>query len=175
MANYKRLFIDGYSYFITIVTYQRNPILIDNIKLLKESLIYSKKKYQYNIDAIVILPEHLHIIITPKIAKEYSNIIKDIKSYFSKHCEERYYNHLYQSISRIKKGYKAVWQKRFYEHTIRDERDYKTRLDYIHFNPVKHNLANKAKDWEYSSFNKFVKNGIYNINWGDFDEKIDFE
>ena len=175
MANYRRLHIDKYSYFLTIVTYQRNPILIDNIELLRDSFRYSKSKYQYTINAIVILPEHLHIIITPNIAQEYSLIIKDTKSYFSKHCEEKYYSHLYQSVSRIKQGYKPIWQKRFYEHTIRDERDYKIRLDYIHFNPIKHKLVDRVKDWKYSSFDKFVKNGVYNIKWGDFDEKIDFE
>jgi len=175
MAKYRRVFENGYSYFLTVVTYQRNPILIDNVELLRKSFQYSKAEYQYSIDAIVILPEHFHIIITPKIANEYSLIIKDTKSYFSKYCDEKYYNHLYQSTSRIRQGYKAIWQKRFYEHTIRDEKDYKVRLDYIHFNSIKHKFVDRVKDWKYSSFDKFVNSGVYNENWGDFNASIDFE
>ena len=123
MANYKRIFIDGYSYFITVVTHQRNPILIDNIQLLRESFEYSKILYKYKIDAIVILPEHFHMIITPNYAKEYPKIISSIKRYFSRHCKEKYYSHLCQSKSRENRGLKPIWQKRFYEYTIRDEKD----------------------------------------------------
>jgi len=175
MAKYRRIFVDGYSYFITVVTHQRNPILIDNIELLRESFKHSKKKYDYKIDAVVILPEHFHIIITPKYAKDYSYIIKDTKQYFSKNCDEKYYKYLYQSNSRNSKGYKPIWQKRFYEHTIRDEKDYKTRLDYIHFNPLKHGYVKEVNSWEYSSFQKFVKKGIYDSNWCDFDTNLDYE
>jgi len=167
--------LDGYSYFITVVTHQRNPILIDNIELLRKSFDHSKQKFQYNIDAIVILPEHFHTIITPQNADDYPYIIRSIKQYFSEHCEERYYEHLYQSDSRHQKGYKPVWQKRFFEHTIRDEKDYRVRLDYIHYNPVKHDHVTKVSDWEFSSFSKFVDKGFYDPNWGDFDANIDFE
>jgi len=167
--------MDGYSYFITVVTHQRNPILIDNIELLRESFRYSKQKYDYSIDAIVILPDHFHAIITLEQSQDYSLIIKTIKQYFSKYCDEKYYQHLHQSYSRYTKGYKSIWQKRFYEHTIRNERDYQVRLDYIHYNPIKHNLVKKAKDWEYSTFSKFVDRGDYDQNWGDFTDDIDFE
>ena len=175
MPNYKRVFINGYSYFLTVVTYQRNPILIKNIDLLRKSFQYSKTKYRYKIEAIVVLPEHFHLIITPNIAQDYPNIIKSIKYYFSKYCNPKYYSHIPQSTSRIKENYKPIWQKRYYEHTIKDEKDLKTRLDYIHFNPIKHNLVTKVKDWKYSSFSKYVDNGFYNIDWGDFDIKIDLE
>lgn len=175
MASYRRLFVDGHSYFLTVVTHQRTPILIENIELLRESFKVSKSRYDYKIDAIVILPDHFHVIITPTLSQAYPGIIKTIKRHFSKHCDKKYYQHLFQSISREDKGHKPVWQKRFYEHTIRDEKDYKVRFDYIHFNPVKHRYVNKAKDWEYSSFHKFVDNGYYDCNWGEFDESIDLE
>ncbi|MFT7878896.1 MAG: transposase [Sulfurimonas sp.] len=175
MPNYKRVFLDGYSYFLTVVTHQRNPILIDNIELLRESFRVSKSKYNYKIDAIVIMPDHFHMIVTPEISMEYPDITKTIKQHFSKYCDEKYFQHLYQSNSRHAKGYKPIWQKRFYEHTIRDEKDYKIRLDYIHYNPVKHRLAGKVSDWEYSSFHKFVEKGYYDNDWGAFDESIDFE
>ena len=75
MANYKRIFMDGYSYFITVITHERNPILIENIDLLRESFSVSKIKYRYRIDAIVIMPDHFHMIITPQNAEEYPHII----------------------------------------------------------------------------------------------------
>ena len=163
MSNYKRVFLDGFSYFLTVVT------------LLRESFRVSRSKYNYEIDAIVIMPDHFHMIVTPVISTDYPDIIKTIKQHFSEYCDEKYFQHLYQSNSRNAKGYKPVWQKRFYEHTIRDEKDYKIRLDYIHYNPVKHGLAGRVSDWEFSSFQKFVEKGYYDNHWGTFDQSIDFE
>ena len=172
---YKRLFLEGYAYFMTVVTYQRNQILIDNIDLLRESFQHAKTKFDFDIDAIVILPDHFHMIIKPNIPEEYPKIIGVLKSHFSKNCDPEFYTHLAQTQSRMKQNYRPVWQKRFYEHTIRDEQDYKARLDYIHFNPVKHGYANTANTWEYSSFKKFVKKGVYPVDWCDFSTEIDFE
>ena len=154
MANYKRIFEDGYSYFLTVVTHQRNPILINNIALLRESFAVSKTKYDYKIDAIAVLPDHFHMIITPKISVEYPKIIRAIKYHFSKHLEAKYYQHLKQSASREKRGNKPIWQKRYFEHTIRNEKDQMMTLEYMVHNPVKHGYATSAKDWKYSSFNK---------------------
>lgn len=175
IMNYKRLFLNNYPYFITVVTYQRNPILLNNIVLLRESFKHAKSKFNFYIEAIVILPDHFHLIIELDNSKEYSKVIGTIKSYFSKNCDPKYYHFLLQSQSRIEQNYKPVWQKRFYEHMVRDEKDFKLRLEYIHFNPVKHGLVRNAKDWEYSSFSKFVKRGWYDKEWGDFDENIDLE
>ncbi len=166
--------MDGYDYFITVVTCERNPILIENIDLLRESFKYAKTKFDFNIDAIVILPDHFHMIIKLDTAEEYSKIIGVIKSYFSKNCDPKFYAHIIQSKSSKAQNYKPVWQKRFYEHTIRDEKDYKSRLDYVHFNAVKHGYVDSVAKWEYSSFNKFVKNGTYDKHWCDFDTSIDF-
>lgn len=152
MSNYKRIFMDGYSYFITVVTNGRNPILIKNINLLRESFAVSKQKYLYDIDAVVILPDHFHMIITPKHANEYSHIIRVIKQHFSKYCPEEDYAHLNQSSSRDKNGYSLVWQKRFYEHTIRNEKDLIEKMQYMQNNPVKHGYIDEVNLWEYSSF-----------------------
>ena len=154
MPNYKRRFQNGYTYFLTIITHRRNPILIENIELLRESFRQSKKKHIYTIDAIVILPDHIHMLITPKITTDYPKIVSSIKTYFSKNCDEKYYAYLEQSISRHKSRYKPIWQKKYYEHTIRDEKDLYFHLNYIEQNPVKHQLVEKASDWKYSSFNK---------------------
>ena len=152
MANYKRIFMDGHSYYITVVTHQRNPILLNNINLLRESFQVSKEIYKYTIDAIVILPDHFHMIISPKNVEEYPHIVRTIKQHFSKHCPSKYYNHLYQSWSRNKKGYLPVWQKRYYEHTIRNEKDMFEKMQYMYHNPVKHEYVDDPNKWKHSSF-----------------------
>ena len=175
MANYRRIFLDNYSYFLTIVTYQRNPILIDHIELLRESFRYAKSKFDFAIDAIVVLPDHLHMICTLDEATHYPKIISSIKRYFSQRCPEEAYAHLFQSASRKAKGYLPVWQKRYYEHTIRDERDFRARLEYIHYNPIKHGYVQRVSRWEYSSFDRYVALGNYDKEWGDeFDDDMDW-
>ncbi len=154
MANYRRVFADGYSYFLTVVTHQRNPILIDNIALLRESFTASKARYDFKIDAIVVLPDHFHVVITPKISTEYPGIIRSIKYHFSKNCRPKYYEHLNQSASRAKRGNKPVWQKRYFEHTIRNEKDWTMTMEYMYHNPVKHGYAVSVREWAYSSFNR---------------------
>ena len=154
MANYKRVFEDGYSYFITIVTYRRKPILTEHIELLRKSFAYSKQRFDYHIDEIVILPDHLHMIITPKNVLEYPKIIAAIKAYFSKHFEVDADEVMAQSKCRYAKRYKPVWQRRYYEHTIRNEADWQEKIVYMQNNPVKHGLAKNILAWEYSSFVK---------------------
>jgi len=149
MSHYTRIFLDGYSYYITIVTHARNPILLKNIELLRESFRQSKKQYTYTIDAIVVLPDHLHMIITPQHAAEYPKIIRAIKYHFSTHCPPQEYAHIQQSKSRTKRGLKPIWQKRFYEHTIRNEKDKKEKITYIQNNPVKHKYVTQIDDWEF--------------------------
>ena len=150
MANYKRLFLDSHSYYFTIVTHQRHYILIDNIEILRDSFRESKKYFDYKIDAIVILPDHLHMIITPKNVEEYPKIIHSIKYNFSKRYKEDV--EIEQSYSRHKRKIRPIWQKRYYEHTIKDEEDYLRCMEYIRLNPVKHQYVDDAKKWEYSSF-----------------------
>jgi len=154
--NYKRVYLDGYSYFLTVVTFRREPILIDNIELLRDSFRGSKEKYSYRIDAIVILPEHFHMIITPKVSTDYSKIIRHIKRSFVYGLDEKFKSEakLFMSESKYKRGHAGVWQERFYEHTIRDEKDLLEKIEYIKNNPIKHQLVEKLEDWKYTSFYK---------------------
>ena len=177
MAKYRRVFKDGYSYFLTVVTENREPILIDNIYLLRKSFALSIKKYCYKLDAVVIMPEHFHMIITPKSATHYPKIVSHIKRAFTYGLDSSIKDRAKESLSASKerRNYSGVWQKRFFEHTIRNKEDFKLRFDYIHFNPVKHGLVKKVADWEFSSFHKYVKMGWYHRDWGDFDESVDFE
>ncbi|RLA76865.1 MAG: transposase [Epsilonproteobacteria bacterium] len=154
MSNYKRIYKDGYSYFITIVTHRREPILIDNIALLRKSFALSKKSYSYSIDAIIILPDHLHMIITPTKAKEYSKIVSHIKRSFVYGLDGDYKQNAKMTLSNssYRRKLSGIWQKRFYEHTIRDEKDWLEKISYIKYNAVKHKLVEVWDDWEYSSF-----------------------
>jgi len=152
MSNYKRLFLEGHSYYLTVVTHERNPILVENIELLRKSFRVSKQKYDYSIEAIVVMPEHFHVILTPEKSTDYPHIIRTIKQYFTKHCERKYYEHIEQSMSRHKEGYKLIWQKKYYEHTIRDKKDFYEKLNYVYNNPIKHGYVEKIEDWEYSSY-----------------------
>ena len=105
---YRRVFLDGYSYYITMVTHQRNPILIENIELLRESFKYAKSLFLFHIDAIVVLPDHVHMIINVKSAKDYPKIISSIKRYFSKHCDQKFCENIFQTDSRAKQGYNLI-------------------------------------------------------------------
>ena len=167
MSNYKRLFISGYKYvFITVVTYNRQNILIDNIELLRNSFKYAKSKINFCIYACIILDNHFHCILNIENEKEYPEIIRLIKYYFSTHINLKFQ----LTASKIKKGEKGVWQRRYWEHIIRNEKDLNMHLDYIHFNSYKHyNIA--PKDWVYSSFRKFVKLDYYDINWLNQEDK----
>jgi len=156
MSNYTRIYLDGFSYYLTIVTQNRQPILIDNIELLRESFRRSKKRYDYNIDAIVILPDHIHMIITPKIPSEYSKIITYIKRDFlyqlNNNLKEEAKTNL--TASTYHRQHSGIWQRRFYEHTIRDEKDFLKISEYMRTNPIKHELVDNINDWKYSSFYK---------------------
>ena len=154
MANYIRVFEENYSYFITVVTDKRRAILIENIDLLRKSFQLSMKSYSYVIDAIVILPDHFHMIITPQRSNEYPKIISHIKRSFLYGLGEEFKNEckIQISSSQYKRQVSGVWQKRFYEHTIRNEKDLYLHLDYILQNPVKHGYVENADHWKYSSF-----------------------
>ena len=171
MSNYTRVIAQNHPYFITITTEKRRPILIDNITILRQAFANSKQYFDYQIDAICILPDHLHMIICPNNESDYPNIIKSIKTYFSKYSDLTYK----RSQSQSKKKELGIWQRRYYEHTIRNETELERYRNYIHYNPVKHHLVSSAKEWEYSSFSKFVKNGFYDKDWYNLDENIDLD
>lgn len=169
MPNYKRYYVENSYVFITVVTYNRKPILIQNINSLRNSFHKAKQLFEFEIFASVILPEHFHVIIKPAKTDDFSKIIGVVKRTFTQSLIDIMDNDAI-SDSRIKRNEKGIWQRRFYEHLIRDESDLHNHLDYIHYNPVKHESVKSVKDWEYSSFKKFVERGHYQISWGDFSE-----
>jgi putative transposase len=154
-------------YFFTVVTYRRQPIFLDPkaIKLFYEALRYTQKRLPFRIVAIVVLPDHIHMIwILPPESSDYSNRWRLIKTYFSRNWRKSQSKS--PSLPRNDKGEVDIWQSRFWEHLIRDETDLENHIDYIHFNPVKHDLASAPEEWKYSSFIKFIKDGFYLKDWG---------
>ena len=173
--NYRRVFIENGYVHLIIVAYNRQPIFLQNINLLKQAIINSKKYFNYELIAICVLPEHIHLILYPENIKDYPKIITSIKYYFSHNINVGVETPTYGYLN---KGEKGIFQRRYFEDTIIDEKDLNNQINYIHYNPVKHGYAKSVKDWEYSSFHKFVKKGLYNINWGsntDIKEIIDLD
>ncbi|MBR8839295.1 MAG: transposase [Stigonema ocellatum SAG 48.90 = DSM 106950] len=171
---YRRARVDGGTYFFTLVTYNRHKFLCetDNVSLLRSAFRYVMNQHPFKIDAFVLLPEHLHCIWTlPSGDWDFSTRWRLIKSYFSRLCAPQFPEKF--STSRQNKKEKSIWQRRFWEHCIRDEKDFTAHVEYIHYNPVKHGLVKSPKDWEYSSFHRYVREGIYDVGWG-AEEKILF-
>ena len=172
MTNYRRIYTPGATWFFTVNLLERhnNSFLIENIGLLRSAFNYVKERHPFNIDAVVILPDHLHCIWTlPENDSNYSvrwNLLKGKFSRAFKKDESL-------SKSRIKRRERGIWQRRFWEHRIRDENDFNRHLDYIHWNPVKHGYVSNVVDWPHSSFHKYVKMGWYPENWGG-QEDVDF-
>lgn len=170
---YRRAKIAGGTYFFTVVTHNRRQFLCepDNISLLRDAFRCIMQNHPFKIEAIVILPDHLHCIWTlPDGEDNFSTRWRLIKEYFSRKCAPQYCNQI--STSRKKKQEKAIWQRRFWEHQIKDEKDFINHAEYIHYNPVKHRLVQSPKDWEYSSFSRYVKAGIYDLNWGAGEKRV---
>ena len=164
MSQYIRNYQEGGSYFFTLVLENRvnNTILIDNIELIRNAFRCVKRKYKFIIDAVVIMPDHIHLLITLAARSfDYTNIVRTFKAYISKRLPREEY------ISKVrnKRNERGIWQRRFWEHTIRDQNDFNHHVDYIHWNPVKHGYVKNVKDWPYSSFHKYVEKGMYPENW----------
>src|SRR4030043_1166609 len=150
---YRRVYINGGTYFFTLVTYNRRPIFSSqkSIDFLNDAFQYTASRMPFEVVANVILPDHVHFIWTlPVESCDFSTRWRLIKSYFTRHwCKDRTIS---ESTSRAKKGERDIWQRRFWEHLIRDEFDFTRHIEYIHYNPVKHGYAIAPIDWNYSSF-----------------------
>lgn len=179
MSNYIRAKIAGGYYFFTVVTYRRRPILCDEPirTALKNAIKQTQSQYPFEMIAIVLLPDHLHCIWKmPDDDYNYGKRWGIIKSLVSKQCREYHAPQQEMSYDRYSKNHSGIWQNRFYEHFIRNEWDFNNHLNYIHYNPVKHGLVARPKDWQFSTFYKYVKLGFYDENWGDDVQIIgDFE
>jgi putative transposase len=164
---YRRIRVDGGTYFFTVVTDRRRPIFgsQETVALLDVAINRIKVRWPFELDAIVILPDHLHAIWTmPEGESNYSTRWRLIKESFTRSWLAKN-GPIGRSPSRAAKGEQSVWQRRFWEHTIRDEDDFIKHLDYIHANPVQHGLTAAPADWPYSSFRDWVARGAYTPDW----------
>jgi putative transposase len=176
MPEYRRSLVEGGTFFFTVVTYHRRPIFASDEarSILHSAWNNVMQRIPFMTDAVCLLPDHLHCIWTlPEGDKNYSLRWGEIKRLFSQNYHKHGKSKEIPDQSRAKRGEALIWQRRFWEHTIRDEFDLKAHLDYIHFNPVKHGLVDNVSSWPWSSFHRYVKSGFYAANWGsDIDIKM---
>jgi len=164
MPDYRRAWHPGRTYFFTVNLLQRqgNDLLTRHIELLCAVVKSVRQRHPFTIHGWVILPEHMHCVIElPADDANYATRWRLIKMEFSKALPrtERL------SSVRIRRGERGIWQRRYWEHLIRDERDYRAHMDYVHINPLKHGLVNRVADWTYSTFHRLVEEGLYPKNW----------
>ena len=161
---YKRVIIPGATYFFTInLLNRKSTLLVDHIEKLRLSFHRVHKVHFFEIEGIVILPDHIHMMMTlPIDDSNFSMRIRLIKGFFSQQIK----SDEYITPIRKKKRERGIWQRRFWEHFIRDEEDYENHLNYIHYNPVKHGYVKQASDWPYSSIHRSIRTGILPKHWG---------
>ena len=168
MPNYRRANVAGGTYFFTVNTLRRLPVLIEGPvrDTLREAIRRTRETHPFDIDAWVLLPDHLHCIWTlPEGDADFSIRWAKIKRFVSKTCGTEF-GVQDLSASRQARSESGLWQRRFWEHQIRDEMDFIRHVDYIHWNPVKHGHVTRATDGRYSTFHRFVRDGVYPPDWG---------
>lgn len=168
MPNYRRARTPGAAYFFTVVTDGRRPILASPaaVALLRRILGDCRARWPFTLDAIVVLPDHLHAIWTlPHGDAAYPARWGWIKKQFTKEWRAAGGIERVRSLGRTRDARRGVWQPRYWEHEIRDDRDFATHLDYVHYNPVQHGYARCAHEWRASSFRRHVRAGDYDPDY----------
>lgn len=165
MTNYRRGRTSGGTWFFTVnLANRKSDLLIRHIELLRESVTHVRQKHPFQIDAMVVLPEHIHSIWTlPENDSDFSKRWRLIKSRFSRRLP--WQDDELFTKSREKKAERGIWQRRYWEHRIRDDADFRMHMDYIHYNPVRHGWVAAVADWPHSSFHRLMRCGVYSSNW----------
>ena len=172
MPNYRRVFNPGGTWFFTVnLLERRTKLLTENVTELRHAIYWTKRRLPFRIDALVILPDHLHAVITlPPDDTDYPLRMRHIKSRFSRSLPKTEW----LSDVREKRGERGIWQRRFWEHYIRDERDFRNHVAYCYYNPVKHKLVENIRDWRHSTFHRDVRAGRFEADY-QFSEREDQE
>jgi putative transposase len=159
MTEYRRNLVPGGTYFFTVnLSDRRLSLLTDKIYLLRSAFRYVRQRHPFTIDAIVVLPDHMHAIWTmPEADADFATRWRLIKTIFSRGLRRTET----VSPSRMRNQERGIWQWRYWEHTVRDDEDFARHVDYIHLNPVKHGHVGHIAEWPYSSFHRLVRLGIY--------------
>ena len=169
MSAYRRYFIPGGTYYFTVVTHERRPILTSPIArpCLREAMRIVREKRPFEMVAMVLMPDHLHAIWSlPCGDSDYSTRWSQIKELFTRSFLAAGGPEGYRNVSRIHRRERGIWQRRFWEHTVRDEDDLKRCVDYIHWNPIKHGLVERVQDYPWSTFHQHARRGEYALEWG---------
>jgi putative transposase len=162
MVQYRRNIVEGATYFFTLTLRDRTrTTLTDHADALRAIVQEVRKQIPFTIDAMVILPEHLHAVWTlPEGDSNYVRRLRLMKARFTSHLLRDG-----EMIAKDARGEYAVWQKRYWEHTIRDETDFEMHINYVHFNPVKHGYVKRASDWPHSSIHRYIRSGLVSADW----------
>jgi putative transposase len=169
MSNYRRPMVTGGTFFFTVVSYHRRPNLTLPFarRALHDALALTRSERPFEIVAMVLLPDHLHAVWTlPEGDADFSTRWKVAKARVTVALSERDLAPRGQTPSRCRRHERDVWQRRFWDHAIRDDEDFRRHVDYIHWNPVKHGLVSRVKDWPHSTFHRYVRQGVYSEDWG---------
>jgi putative transposase len=163
MPDYRRNRIPGATYFFTVnLRDRRSRLLVARVDTLREAVRGVRRQLPFGINAWVVLPDHMHCLWTlPEGDSDFPDRWRRIKTAFSKSVPDAER----RPPVRLRKGGRGIWQRGYWEHTIRDDGDYAAHMDYIHFNPVKHGLAEKPGDWPFSTFRQCVAAGLYPPEW----------
>jgi putative transposase len=178
MPNYRRPAISGGTYFITQITYRRQKWLCTEIgrHALRTAIKRVQETRPFKIDAFVLLPDHFHCLWTlPRNDPDLSTRIRLVKTYVTRHYADDLGMDEDVSTSRMKRKERNVWQRRFWEHLIRDENDFVAHCDYIHYNPVRHGRCEAPTDWRFSSIHRLIDEGMCAPDWGRGDECLRVE
>ena len=163
MSDYRRARVPGATYFFTVNLRDRtSDLLVREIDLLRATVRATKALHPFHIDAWVVLPEHMHCLWTlPAGDADFALRWQVIKFAFAKRLPRTEA----RTATLKARGERGIWQRRYWEHLIRDDADYQHHFDYIHFNPKKHGHVEQLRDWPYSSFHRAVNDGIYPLDW----------
>jgi putative transposase len=172
VPNYRRHYVPGGTYFFTVVTHERRPLFETDeaATLLRTAMREVRAKRPFEVLAIALLPDHLHCVwALPEADADYSTRWRQIKEAFTRSFLGGGGTEGASSASRQRHHERAVWQRRFWEHTCRDQDDLNRCIDYIHWNPVKHGLVARVSAYRRSSFHRHVAEGVYPPDWGGVD------
>jgi putative transposase len=168
MPEYRRATVDGGTFFLTVATHFRRPLLVTETvrRLLRQAIIATQRDRPFTLDAVIVPPDHWHCIWTlPPGDTDFSTRMRLLKGRFTRAFLAGGGTEAGRSASRQRKAERSVWQRRFWEHTVRDERAFERVCDYIHYNAVKHGYVACPHAWPYSSFHRFVREGRYDGPW----------
>lgn len=176
MSRYRRADTPGGTYFFTVVTYRRQPILCDPPvrEALRQAICEMRNRRPFVVDAWVLMPDHLHCIWTlPSGDADFATRWSLIKRQVSTACGEHYRRGEWLTDSKRKHRESTIWQRRYWEHQIRNESDLARHLDYIHYNPVKHALCRQPQDWPWSTIHRYIGSGLLPADWGESESVAD--